>query len=429
MAKSATSLVAHIHCPLGLSEPSLYAAFLDATPSLLGLQMSDVLSDFGLFVEQNLHEFDWANAPWETKLSRKTPTSPLELTFPSTHTRASWNIDQILYVFAKRIHSKQPSDFDWIFQTIHDILMEVKRAGAKVSEQAPVGIKLDTFYCALGILYCLHLTKVQQVSVSTIRTSVPAGSSFAEGVVRELFVGLTVVPQENAGLEPLRPVAVSLLKVLSQAGTPNASMIQPLSVESFGRAVWSTNNVVTVTFGRPPQADVPSAPPAEETNSTDSNLWESDSVTLLECNVDDMTGELLANSIDLLLECGALDAWLTPIIMKKGRPAHTLHCLSHPENKDKLLEAIFRHTTTLGVRVSESVPRAKLTRDLMVAQTKYINTSRKGQVDVKASRFKNGELVSLKAEFDHCKIISQETGIPLKTIADEAVVNVQAKLK
>ena len=132
-------------------------------------------------------------------------------------------------------------------------------------------------------------------------------------------------------------------------------------------------------------------------------LWISDSITHLETNLDDTTGENLAFVVELLLNNGAIDAWVTPIIMKKGRPAHTLHCLcksgcvQHEETTKLLMELIFRYTTTLGIRVYKDIPRAKLLRSIISVQTPYRETSRSGFVDVKVSKFKNGEIVSMKA--------------------------------
>ncbi|TPW13990.1 MAG: hypothetical protein FD127_1692 [Acidimicrobiaceae bacterium] len=73
-------------------------------------------------------------------------------------------------------------------------------------------------------------------------------------------------------------------------------------------------------------------------------------VDLLECNVDDVTGEVLAHSIARLLAAGALDAWATPIVMKKGRPAHTVHALCDPSISDAIRLVLVEETGTLGVR-------------------------------------------------------------------------------
>ncbi len=75
-----------------------------------------------------------------------------------------------------------------------------------------------------------------------------------------------------------------------------------------------------------------------------------DQVLELRCNVDDMTGEAMGFALEQLMASGALDAWVTPITMKKGRPAFLLSCLCRPEDRGAMTALLFRHTTTLGVR-------------------------------------------------------------------------------
>ena len=142
----------------------------------------------------------------------------------------------------------------------------------------------------------------------------------------------------------------------------------------------------------------------------------------MEANIDDATPELMAHAIDLLLENGAIDAWIVPIVMKKGRPAHALNCLCHCEktNESNLLAIIFRHTTTLGIRIHRDIARASLTRRFIKVQLPYTENSGNNEVDVKVSSFTNGEIVSLKAEFDQCKSISKESNVPLKIVSSTA---------
>lgn len=158
--------------------------------------------------------------------------------------------------------------------------------------------------------------------------------------------------------------------------------------------------------------------------------WDINMLTHLEANIDDATPELLGHAIDLLLQNGAIDAWVNPIVMKKGRPAHTLNCIcrsdvcstngSNETAENQLLGIIFRHTTTLGIRIQRNILRAALKRRFMEIQLPYRQNSLDGKVNVKISSFKDGEVTSVKAEFDQCKIVSVESGIPLKLVTSAA---------
>lgn len=122
--------------------------------------------------------------------------------------------------------------------------------------------------------------------------------------------------------------------------------------------------------------------------------------------------------------------------MKKGRPAHSMHCLCHYEsrvenetgssnNEDnsaetRLLGVLFRQTTTLGIRIQRGIRRAALKRRFLEVQLQYRDNSLDGRIDVKISSFADGEVVSIKAEFDQCKIISEESSVPLKKVSSIA---------
>lgn len=166
-------------------------------------------------------------------------------------------------------------------------------------------------------------------------------------------------------------------------------------------------------------------------------LWQTDTVTKFDCNLDDCTGEQLAFVVELLFQNGALDVWITPVIMKKGRPGHVLSCLCREHDGagttvDTLLELVFRHTTTLGVRIHRGIERAKLVRETVQVSIPPTppNDNKQGSdttVDVKVARFTNGEVINAKAEFEQCRNISLRAGassgrhIPIKAIAEKAV--------
>lgn len=165
----------------------------------------------------------------------------------------------------------------------------------------------------------------------------------------------------------------------------------------------------------------------QNTTTTPTSKWNIDKLTLLEANIDDITAEALSFVVDLLLKNGAIDAWVKPIVMKKGRSAHTLCCLMHNDDDDdkmgdngggmsvsgRLLELIFRHTTTLGIRIRKDIERATLNRKMMSVDTEY------GCVRVKVAML-GEEVVTMKAEFDDCKLISEKLGVSLQNIADAA---------
>jgi len=129
-----------------------------------------------------------------------------------------------------------------------------------------------------------------------------------------------------------------------------------------------------------------------------------------ETNIDDMNPEYVPFVMDRLFRSGALDVWLTPIQMKKGRPGFTLSILTRPDQRDSLLEIVFAETTTLGIRMFE-VNRAALPREGRTVETPL------GEVKVKAV-LRNGR-EELIPEYEDCRRLAEETGRPLKEIYDQ----------
>jgi uncharacterized protein (DUF111 family) len=132
---------------------------------------------------------------------------------------------------------------------------------------------------------------------------------------------------------------------------------------------------------------------------------------VLETNIDDMNPQIYDYLIDRLLKNGALDAFLTPIQMKKGRPAILLKVLCSNKFKKKLIGIIFKETTTLGIR-SYKVDRECLERKEEVVSI------RKGKVRVKISE-KDGKTVNIQPEYEDCRRIAETKEIPLKEVMEE----------
>ena len=139
--------------------------------------------------------------------------------------------------------------------------------------------------------------------------------------------------------------------------------------------------------------------------------YEEDSSIVIETNIDDMNPQVYDYLIEKLMKQGAQDAYLTPIIMKKGRPAILLSVLTDNAKTDVLLDTIFRETTSIGVRIRE-VGRKKLTREIKEVDTGY------GKVRIKISK-RGDEILTATPEYEDCRRIAEERKIPLKQVMEE----------
>lgn len=134
---------------------------------------------------------------------------------------------------------------------------------------------------------------------------------------------------------------------------------------------------------------------------------------VLETNLDDLSPQLLAVALEAALAAGALDAWVAPLTMKKGRPGHLLGALCSDECKAAVETSLFRETSTLGIRASR-VLRTVLDRELREVATPY------GKVRVKVGRF-GGALLNAAPEFEDCRRAAQERGVPVKEVMAAAL--------
>ena len=146
----------------------------------------------------------------------------------------------------------------------------------------------------------------------------------------------------------------------------------------------------------------------------DENLkdgYVSDKAVLIETNIDDMNPEFYDYIMDQLFSQGALDVFLTPIQMKKNRPAHMISIIVYEQNLKEILEVLFSESTTLGVRIRE-IKRLRLTQQNFIAETKY------GKIKVKVGIFK-GEIKNIAPEYKDCKKMAKQHQVPLKEVYEE----------
>src|ERR1039458_1833822 len=141
--------------------------------------------------------------------------------------------------------------------------------------------------------------------------------------------------------------------------------------------------------------------------------WETDRVAVLETNLDDCTGEILGHFVETALATGALDAFHTPIQMKKNRPGVLLTVLCAETDADKFCELILRETTAFGVRKTIA-ERRKLRREFAEVKTAF------GKVTVKIGKL-GGKVVQAAPEFESAKALAAQKKVPVKLIYAAAV--------
>lgn len=201
---------------------------------------------------------------------------------------------------------------------------------------------------------------------------------------------LAGVPLAGGGRgETLTPTGAALLGALVDEFGPMPEM----TVEAAGYGAGTRDpaelpNVVRALVGR---ARVPAEP-----------------ALVVDANIDDATPELLAHALSRLLEAGAQDAWITPVVMKKGRPGHKLSFLCTRSRLDPLLDLLFAETTTLGARVSE-VAKQTLERSWVTV------TVGGHELRVKLAR-RSGRVVGAAAEHEDAARVAAATGLPLKEV-------------
>lgn len=142
-----------------------------------------------------------------------------------------------------------------------------------------------------------------------------------------------------------------------------------------------------------------------------------DRVVQLETNVDDVTGEVLGRLIEQLMDAGALDASVLPALMKKGRSGNVIRAIARHEEMDRLAWIIIRETGSLGVRVFPSLHRFVAEREETAVDVEF--SGRSYRVRIKVSRM-DGSLINAKPEYEDCKKIADETGLPLRLVLKRA---------
>lgn len=133
-----------------------------------------------------------------------------------------------------------------------------------------------------------------------------------------------------------------------------------------------------------------------------------ENLVLLESNIDDQNPEIYDYVMAKLFDTGALDVYLTPIQMKKNRPATMIHVLCSPDNYQIMEEILFAETSTIGIRKQE-ITRNSLPREFKNVKTKF------GEVKIKITKLETG-YKKLTPEYEDCRRLAESNNVPIKEI-------------
>jgi hypothetical protein len=232
------------------------------------------------------------------------------------------------------------------------------------------------------------------------------GGGFVEGphgrmpvpgpATAELLKGF---PTLDTGIrrELVTPTGAAILTTLAAgAGAMPAMRVTAVGYGA-GTMELDTPNVLRLFVGEAPSDRV--VTPAE-------------TIVQVETTVDDMSPQLYEPLLERLLEAGALDAWLTPVIMKRSRPGVVLTALCEPGRVADLSRLLFEESSTIGVRWT-AYQRSRLEREMVRLSTAY------GPVTFKVSRLE-GRVVTVTPEFEEVRRIARDRGLPVREVLEEA---------
>ncbi|MCL6477918.1 MAG: nickel pincer cofactor biosynthesis protein LarC [Peptococcaceae bacterium] len=225
--------------------------------------------------------------------------------------------------------------------------------------------------------------------------------------------GIMPVPAP-ATAELLKGVPLRALDVEGELATPTGAAIAVTLAGSFGPLPEMTVESVGYGLGSK-DFGIPNSLRVFKGRSRDeASGWDHESVLVMETNIDDMNPEFTGHVAERLFARGALDVFISTAYMKKGRLGCLLTIICRPQNKEALLEILFRETTTLGVRFREE-RRAVLVRRMEEVATPY------GKVRIKTALGKDGRRLKSAPEYEDCKKIALEKSVPVKSVYEAAL--------
>ncbi|HEX3178809.1 MAG TPA: nickel pincer cofactor biosynthesis protein LarC [Methylomirabilota bacterium] len=286
-----------------------------------------------------------------------------------------------------------------IFQRLADAEARVHGTTREAVHFHEVGA-VDAIVDVTGAVLALALLGVEAVYVSAL----PLGGGFVQGAH-----GRMPVPAPGTA-ELLRGFPVTDTGVQAELVTPTGAAILTTLARPAPRAPRMVVHAVGYGAGT---RDLPETPNVLRCFVGEAGGREgSETILQLETTIDDMSPQLYEPLIDRLFEAGALDVFLTPVIMKRSRPGTVLTALAPRERLDAVQRVIFEESPTLGVRFTEW-ERTTLAREVVPLSTTY------GVIPFKVSRLA-GRVVTVTPEFADVARIARDKALPVREVLDQA---------
>jgi uncharacterized protein (TIGR00299 family) protein len=267
---------------------------------------------------------------------------------------------------------------------------------------------IDSIVDIVAAQYALYLLEIEQVICSPL--AVGAGTVKCDHGIMPVPAPATArllreVPTYGGGVqaELVTPTGAALVRYWAESYGPQPAMrVSALGYGSGTRDLPDRPNVLRVSIGE-----------TEEEEESETSFSDTETIAVLEANIDDQSGELVAAAMAALLEAGARDAFITPVLGKKGRPAQRITVLCDTASAELLARVLLTHSSTFGVRMREE-RRIVLERTWKTVETPW------GDVRVKLGSL-DGEVLSTSPEYDDCAALAKAATAPVRRVYEAAL--------
>lgn len=287
-----------------------------------------------------------------------------------------------------KVHNTQPEKIHFHEVGAIDAIIDIVGAVIGLEELGVEEVYASPLHTGSGFVQCAHgLMPVPAPATAELLKSVPV---YSKGIEHELVT----------------PTGAAIITTLAKS----FGNLPELVVEKIGYGAGERDleipNLLRVVIGR---------------GKTGVDGLHTGTFTMIETNIDDMNPEFYDYLFYKLSVEGAVDVYLSSVYMKKNRPGTMLHVLAPKEKQMKLIQTIFKETTTLGVRCYE-IQKISCANEHIPVETRY------GTVRIKVSK-NNGEIVNVAPEYEDCRLAAIKHNVPIKIVYDAAKIEIRELLK